>query len=643
MSFSDEEVAAFLKNPVVYDVSRDQITLTLEFKRAIYDKWVKEPNEGTVKWMLQKNGIDTGRLPKMFFRNIAYTFKRKGKPTREAKLRNSLKNAVLPGKDDTVEFRPDQLIATGKFIRGDHDIEFAPDSIQELFRSYPDVPVMGSIRASGIDPDMIGIKTIDRLEKRFRAAIEAGTAPGRSRNGMTKIPPEQQAELRRNPYVELVKDRMVRLHKRFYGSAAVLEGQLSVDRILHIYLIDCRTMTIREKKEIRERLRKERPVPGGIQDPGTVFEADVLRRREKALKEIVDAGFETLAAGYRSLRGIQKKEVCIWIAGLPKDPRMEYTRSFIVGKIGISRSVYYRYVHQEDYGISRYKADREAAAAIREVFFYKGFRKGVRQVYMLLPRLTGMNVGQNRVRRLMKEEGLSSGVRRSTGARKRAAVLEEEKVKPDLLRRRFRLYRPNQVRVTDVTVLWYGETGTGSERRKAYGSALMDPVTGRLLAFVVSGTNDLEMALETLRAADRYPCEDGGIFHSDRGVLYKAKQFQKEILDRGLSQSMSKKGNCWDNAVQESFFGHFKDECDYAGCMTLAELQKKIAEYMDYYNNERGIWDRGRMTPVEYEGYLLSLHEEEFGRYLAEEEKKYEAMKKRAAELAKKRYGTPGE
>ena len=107
--------------------------------------------------------------------------------------------------------------------------------------------------------------------------------------------------------------------------------------------------------------------------------------------------------------------------------------------------------------------------------------------------------------------------------------------------------------------------------------------------------------------------------------------------------TVSKKGNCWDNAVQESFFGHFNDECDYAGCMTLAELQKKIAEYMDYYNNERGIWDRGRMTPVEYEGYLLSLHEEEFGRYLAEEEKKYEAMKKRAAELAKKRYGTPGE
>ena len=105
---------------------------------------------------------------------------------------------------------------------------------------------------------------------------------------------------------------------------------------------------------------------------------------------------------------------------------------------------------------------------------------------------------------------------------------------------------------------------------------------------------------------------------------------------------MSKKGNCWDNSTQESFFGHFKDECNYAACKDINELQERVAEYVYYYNNERGLWERGRKTPVEYEEYLLSLNDEEFGRYLAQEEARYDEMKKRASELAKKRYGTLG-
>jgi hypothetical protein len=105
---------------------------------------------------------------------------------------------------------------------------------------------------------------------------------------------------------------------------------------------------------------------------------------------------------------------------------------------------------------------------------------------------------------------------------------------------------------------------------------------------------------------------------------------------------MSKKGNCWDNATQESFFGHFKDECEYASSADIEELRKRVEEYSWYYNNERGMWERGRMTPAEYEEYLLGLSEEQFGEYLAAEEKKYDEMKKKAAELAKKRYGTLG-
>ena len=95
---------------------------------------------------------------------------------------------------------------------------------------------------------------------------------------------------------------------------------------------------------------------------------------------------------------------------------------------------------------------------------------------------------------------------------------------------------------------------------------------------------------------------------------------------------MSKRGNCWDNAPQESFFGHFKDEVDYSGCRMVEELSERVYEYMKYYNIERGQWTRNRMTPVQYERYLDSMDEAEFTIYMRTEKKKYKEMKARAAE-----------
>ena len=84
-------------------------------------------------------------------------------------------------------------------------------------------------------------------------------------------------------------------------------------------------------------------------------------------------------------------------------------------------------------------------------------------------------------------------------------------------------------------------------------------------------------------------------------TAFQFDDFQAAVVEKELTQSMSRRGNCWDNAVQESFFGHFKDECHYEVCKTLKELQKCIDGYSFYYNNERGMWDRGKMTPCKDE------------------------------------------
>lgn len=109
-----------------------------------------------------------------------------------------------------------------------------------------------------------------------------------------------------------------------------------------------------------------------------------------------------------------------------------------------------------------------------------------------------------------------------------------------------------------------------------------------------------------------------------------------------MAQSMSKRGNCWDNSPQESFFGHFKDECPYEECDTFEELRSKIDEYAHYYNNERHQWDRKKMTPLEYEKYMNGMTDEEFAAYIETEQAKYVNMKKRAEKLAKERAKTLG-
>ena len=133
---------------------------------------------------------------------------------------------------------------------------------------------------------------------------------------------------------------------------------------------------------------------------------------------------------------------------------------------------------------------------------------------------------------------------------------------------------------------------------------------------------------------DEYPLTSGGIIHSDQGILYFTDDFQAAVSGKDLIQSMSRRGNCWDNAPQESFFGHFKDECDYKECRTIEELQAQIDDYRVYYNEMRRLWERGRMTPVEYEAYLNGLDDKAFKEYMKKEEASYLKKKEKSAQAA---------
>jgi putative transposase len=143
----------------------------------------------------------------------------------------------------------------------------------------------------------------------------------------------------------------------------------------------------------------------------------------------------------------------------------------------------------------------------------------------------------------------------------------------------------------------------------AYLSIIKDRSTNEILAYHVSDRITLDIAtniIEKLMKNKKIKLHKEAFIHSDQGSHYTSPRYQKLLKNYGLSQPMSRRGNCWDNAPQESFFGHFKDEVDYKSSTSLNQLINKINHYIVYYNNYRYQWNLKKMTPIQYRNHLLS-------------------------------------
>ncbi|MFV8827540.1 IS3 family transposase, partial [Alkalihalobacterium sp. APHAB7] len=207
-----------------------------------------------------------------------------------------------------------------------------------------------------------------------------------------------------------------------------------------------------------------------------------------------------------------------------------------------------------------------------------------------------------RIRRIMKKYGIICPIRKANPYRRMMKATKEHRVLPNLLQRNFKQDIPGKVLLTDITYLFYGKG------KKAYLSTVKDGSTNELLAYHISERMTLDIATDTLlklKNNRRVKLAPNAFIHSDQGVHYTSPIFQKIVKGMGLRQSMSRRGNCWDNAPQESFFGHFKDETSIKPCETLDELKKEIKSYMTYYNHFRYQWNMKKMTPVQYRDHLL--------------------------------------
>lgn len=625
--YSEGEMEALRKNPNVYEVRENRLLLTLEFRQLVYEEWVRNPVRSTVRRMLEIHGFDTQRLGLNFTQSVESVFKRGGRPKYSKASPETQANWSKAPYMPTMT--AEELVESGKFVWDINRLILHPDFEAELYLKYPQQSIEDGLLAAGISPADVGYHKIYWLKEKFDSASGRDTGRSQKRGRIAGYDAATVKRYAKHPYIQSATREKIEVKSAFFEAAHPI-ASLPIDDVLKVFEIEPEIFSVTERYRMGHILSQW--ITASEADTTDITPTrEILRNRMKALDSIVEKGFSQIGGITSSMDIFQRKALCIWIQGLPSDPGRKYTIRFMLSLLGISHASYYAILKNGDYGrmaLERNERDRQDAELIRQVMEYRGFAKGSRQIYMLLPVLTGKHLGLKKIRRIMKEYGLTTSIRKAMPTKRMGGAALRKNVKPNLLQRRFRLHRPNEVRLTDVTFLDYGEGC------RAYGSALLDPVTGRLIAFLVSEHNDLELALETLRQSDSHPCPEGGIYHSDQGVVYLSSTFQQEVCRYGFEQSMSKRGNCQDNAPQESFFGHFKDECSYADCEDIHELSALVSEYADYYNHERRIWNREHMTPVEYEQYLLSMTEEAFSAYLAREEEKYQQMKEKAKRRA---------
>lgn len=279
--------------------------------------------------------------------------------------------------------------------------------------------------------------------------------------------------------------------------------------------------------------------------------------------------------------------------------------SFLCEIAGVSRSGFYNYFSSQaqERRERREEKDLILKKNILNAFHFKRRKKGARQIKMTLEGQFRITYNLKRIRRIMRKYKIVCPIRRTNPYQKMLKATQEHTVLPNLLNREFKQAIPGKVLLTDITYLYY------DNRQKAYLSTIKDSSTNEILAYNVSSRMTLDLATDTLvklTKNKRVKFAEGAI-HSDQGVHYTSPTFQKYVKKLGLGQSMSRRGNCWDNAPLESFFGHFKDEAYIKPCNTIEELKKEIRSYMTYYNNFRYQWNLKKMTPVQYRNHLLQV------------------------------------
>lgn len=270
---------------------------------------------------------------------------------------------------------------------------------------------------------------------------------------------------------------------------------------------------------------------------------------------------------------------------------------------GVSRSGYYNWVHSEKNRELREAKDRAAFEQILEAYRFRGYAKGVRGIHMRLLHM-GIRMNVKKIRRLMRKYKLTCPIRKPNPYRRLQRSIRMGSAAENLVNREFESHGPRAILLTDITYI-------PLRGRFCYLSTILDACTKQVLAYAMSESLEVDFVLETVQLLVKHhgiSLSKETVIHSDQGTHYTSLKFIQLVENSALRRSMSRRGNCWDNAPQESFFGHMKDELasEIPGWTSFEAAKASIDRWMDYYNNDRCQWDLAKLSPNEYYHYITT-------------------------------------
>ena len=267
-----------------------------------------------------------------------------------------------------------------------------------------------------------------------------------------------------------------------------------------------------------------------------------------------------------------------------------YDLDLLLNRTNMARSSFY-YHQKQSKSTDKYKMIKEL---IKSIYHKHKGRYGYRRITDEL-NSKAVTINHKTVLRLMKSLGLKSVIRVK---KYKSYKGEQGKIAPNVLKRNFKAASPNQKWATDITE--FNISG-----KKLYLSPIIDLFNQEIISYELTERpvfNQVVMMLK--KAFKKIPNNTNLTLHSDQGWQYQMKKYQCLLKEKGITQSMSRKGNCLDNAVIENFFGTLKSELFYIKKFkTIKELKREIEQYINYYNNVRIKSNLNKMSPIQYRAH----------------------------------------
>lgn len=268
---------------------------------------------------------------------------------------------------------------------------------------------------------------------------------------------------------------------------------------------------------------------------------------------------------------------------------------------GVSRSGYYNWGRSERAGETREQRDRTDFEWILEAYRFCGYAKGARGIHMRLLHM-GVRMNVKKIRRLMRKYRLACPIRKPNPYRRLQRSIRMGSTAENLVNWEFESCGPRAVLLADITYI-------PLNGKSCYLSTILDACTKQVLSYAMSESLEVDFVLEMVeRLVQNYgtSLNKETMIHSDQGTHYTGLKFIQLVESRELRRSMFRRGNCWDNAPQESFFGHMKDELagEIPGWTSFADAKASIDRWMGYYNQDRCQWDLAKLSPNEFYEYI---------------------------------------